>query len=162
MLGRSHFHVSKNRLYYHAHPVSWLRVKILAVRVRQNNHNDLAQELEDTWSAIACEMEITEDYYGYYDNEFLPSIEQTIEDMLIEVEPYYHSDKQQSDKSSLSHENFNPVELLNRAWQNFRDKPSNYDQWEKVVIQEILQANNDSSKLELNSDKISLVGVKQD
>ncbi|WP_036488540.1 hypothetical protein [Myxosarcina sp. GI1] len=158
MLGRNHFYVPKNKLANRAHPVSWLRVKILAVRARQNSHDDLAQELEDTWSAIAYEMGITEDYYGYYDDELLPSIEQTIEDMLIETEPYCHSSQQPSSKS-FSH-GFNPIELLNRAWQNFLDEPSGYDRWEKLVIQELLQTNNDSSKPELNSNGFSLIGTK--
>ena len=160
MQGRSHFHVPKNELAYHAHPVSWLRVKMLAVRARQIGRNDLAQELEDTWGAIAHEMGITEDYYGYYDDEFLPSIEQTIEDMLIETAPYFYSYKQSGSKSSISDEKFNPIELLNRAWQKFRDKPSGYYQWEQLVVQEILQADNGSSELELNSDGFSLVRAK--
>ena len=103
-------------------------------------------------------MGITEDYYGYYDDEFLPSIEQTIEDMSIETETYCYSYQQPSSKS-FSHR-FNLIELLNRAWQNFLNEPLGYGRWEKLVIQEILQTNNDLSKPELNLNGFSLIGTK--
>ena len=160
MLGRSQFHVPKNKLIYQAHPVSWLRVKILAQRVRQNGYDSLAKELEDTWNAIAVSMEITEDYFGYYDDEFLSSIEQTIEDMLVETNPYCHLDKQSNLNSSVFEKKFNPVELLNQAWQNFRDKPSSYCEWERLAIQKILGTDSGSSKPEINSNGFNLVTAK--
>ena len=159
MLGRSQFHVPKNKLIYQAHPVSWLRVKILAQRVRQNGYDSLAKELEDTWNAIAVSMEITEDYFGYYDDEFLSSIEQTIEDMLVETNPYSHSYKQSNLNSSVFEKKFNSVELLNRAWQNFLDKPSSYYEWEKLVIQKILETDSGSSKPEINTNGFNLVSA---
>ena len=157
MLGRSQFHIPKDRLIYQAHPVSWLRVRILAQRVRQNGYDSLARELEDTWNAIAISMGITEDYYGYYDNEFLSSIEQTIEDMLVEANPYCYSYKRPSLNSSVSEKKFNSVELFNRAWQNFLDKPSSYYEWEKLAIQKILETNSGLSKPEIDTNGFNLV-----
>lgn len=149
MLGRSHFHIPQDKLARQPHPVSWLRVKILAGTVRQHGYENLAQELEDTWNAIALSMGIIEDYYGYYDDEFLTSIEQTINDMLIEADPYSHSLEQQNLKSSIFFcKNYNPVELLNRAWQKFRDEPSSYNQWEKMIIREIIETDSKSKDLQ--------------
>ena len=149
MLGRSQFYIPQDRLARHAHPVSWLRVKILAERVKQHGYGDLAQELEDTWNAIALSMGISEDYYGYYDDEFLPLIEQTIEDMLVETAPYSHSLKQQNSKSFIFSENYNPIELLDRAWQKFQGEPSSYDCWERIIIREILETDSASKSFDL-------------
>ena len=160
LLGRSQFHVPKNKLGYQPHPVSWLRVKILAQRVRQNGYDNLAKELGDTWNAIAVSMGITEDYYSYYDDEFFGSIEQTIEDMLVEANPYCHSYKQSNLNSSVFEKKFNSVELLDRAWHNFRDEPSSYHKWERLAIQKILGTDSGSNKPEINSNGFNLVTAK--
>lgn len=134
MLGRSQFHVSPNKLTQ-THPISWLRVKILAERIRQHGYDNLAEELEDTWSAIASTMGIIEDYYGYYDPDFLPIIQQTIDDMLVETDPY--SFERADVTIPHSGVSFSPVLLLNQAWKNFQADPKSFPQWEAKTIHEL-------------------------
>lgn len=160
MMGRSHFHLTQDQLADQPHPVSWLRVKIIAERVRQEGYENLAQELENTWSAIALSMEITEDYYGYYDDEFLTLVEQTIEDMLVEADPYSYSEAHSRYESLVLHSSYNPVELLNKAWQNFRTEPSSYNLWEKMIIQELLKTSDQFNNSEINLSEGNLVSTK--
>ena len=77
--------------------------------------------------------------------------------MLVEANPYCHSYKQSGLNSSVFEKKFNSVELLNRAWQNFLDKPSSYYEWERLAIQKVLETGSGSSKPEINTNGFNLV-----
>ena len=91
-----------------------------------------ADELETTWTTIAKELGIVEDYYGFYDPQFLPAIRQTIDDMVTEAAPLNFAERARSPSQAVSSDP--PVELLNQAWQRFRADPEGYRVWEKKAI----------------------------
>ena len=72
-------------------------------------YNAEADKLEEEWEKIARTLEIVEDYFGYYEESFLPDLRQTIDDMLIEADSQMFSDEKEG----------SPVGLLNQAWQRF-------------------------------------------
>ena len=69
------------------YPVTWIRIKILANRAASMGLTDVAAELETSWMKIAGQLEITEDYFGFYTQDFLTIIQQKIDDMLVEANP---------------------------------------------------------------------------
>jgi hypothetical protein len=136
MGGRDRFLQSQERLAFSEHPVAWLRIRLLAERARQMGLVE-ADRLETEWSRIAATMGIMEEYYGYYDDRFLPSIRQTIDDMLIEASPYQFSAEDVA-PSDWNPESSSLVHLLNRAWSIFLNDPAGYDSWEEQTISTFL------------------------
>ncbi len=131
MLGRDEFQVRAEALEHRGHPVTWLRIQLLVDRARRMNLHDAAQGAEVSWNTIAEEMKVNEDYFGFYEAEFLTAIQQTIDDMLTEAEPR-HFDEQAVEDSEAS--TSSPVPLLNRAWREFFKDVQKYSEWEESVI----------------------------
>jgi len=136
MGGRDRFHQPREQLAFSEHPVAWLRIRLIAERARQMGLAE-ADKLETEWNQIAATMGITEEYFGFYDDGFLPSIRQTIDDMLTEASPYHFNDEDVS-PSDWNPESSSLVHLLNRAWSIFLNNPSAYDSWEDQAISDLL------------------------
>ncbi len=136
MGGRDRFHQPREQLAFSEHPVAWLRIRLIAERVRQMGLAE-ADKLETEWNRIAATMGITEEYFGFYDDRFLPSIRQTIDDMLTEASPYHFSAMDMS-PSAWNPESSSLVHLLNRAWSIFLNDPASYDSWEEQAISTFL------------------------
>ena len=138
MLGRNQYHVEK--LAHRSHPVTWIRIQLLADRVRQMGSNAVAADLEDEWNQIASALGIAENhYYGFYAPAFLPIIQQKLDDMLTETEPREFHESEVSGhelKSTFT----SPVELLNSAWKRFRNNPDSYQEWEKNAIARFVES----------------------
>lgn len=132
MGGRDRFHQPREQLSFSEHPVAWLRIRLLAERARRMGLAE-ADRLETEWNRIAATMGIAEEYYGFYDDRFLPSIRQTIDDMLTEASPYQFSAEDVS-PSDWNPESSSLVHLLNRAWSIFLNDPNSYDSWEERAI----------------------------
>ncbi len=137
MSGRDAFYLPREKLEVSRHPVTWLRVHLLADRARQMDWPTEAEALENSWGKIAAAMGVAEEYYGFYDDRFLPSIRQTIDDMLTEASPYQFSAEDIS-PSDWNPESSSLVHLLNRAWSIFLNDPSSYDSWEEQAISDFL------------------------
>jgi hypothetical protein len=137
MGGRGNFHQPREKLEHSVHPVAWLRVRLIAEQARQMNMAE-ADKLENEWTQIATTMKIDEDYYGFYDDRFLPSICKTINDMLTEASPYRFSAEDVSPSDSNA-ESYSPVSLLNKAWHVFLNDPDGYVDWEEQAISAFLQ-----------------------
>jgi hypothetical protein len=137
MGSRDEFHLPREKLEFSRHPVTWLRIQLLADQARQIGWSTEADELEDEWDKIAATMEVTEDYYGFYDPSFLPSIRKALNDMLEEASPYQFTDRDVF-SSAWEPDSSTPVHLLNRAWSIFLNDPSSYDCWEEQTISTFL------------------------
>lgn len=137
MLGRDEFQLRFEELRLREHPVTWLRVRLLADRARRTGYRDHAAGLEKTWSEIAETMGVVEDYYGFYAIEFLSTVQKTIDDMLGEAEPLSF---QQTATSQL--ETPSPVHLLNKAWEVLLEDSYGYDAWERKAIEAFLDTDN--------------------
>lgn len=134
MLGRGEYHLEMKELSLRGHPVTWLRVRLLAERAKQMKFEAIADKLEETWRALAKVLKIEEEYYGFYEPEYLLVIQQTIDDMLVEANPRSFT---QEEINVTSAELFgsSPIRLLNQAWQQFVSEPTKYQSWEKKAIE---------------------------
>lgn len=134
MLGRDEFQVRPEALEHRGHPVTWLRIRMLVDRARRMNLHSDAQIIEDAWRTIAQEMRVTEDYFGFYEPEFLDAIQQTIDNMLTESAPCRFDEQLMKDGLADTSSVTSPVGLLNQAWQEFFRDVQGYAEWEKVAV----------------------------
>ena len=136
ILGMSEYHIPRDKLAHSSHPVTWIRIQLLADRARQMDYDVIATNLEENWNEIATALGITEDYDGFYDPKFLPVIQEKLDDMLTETAPreFRESEVSNQDESIFS----SPVALLNTAWQKFQNDPENYREWEEDAIASFL------------------------
>jgi len=137
--GRDVFHLPREKLELSRHPVTWLRVRLLADRARQMGWPTEAAALENDWDKIAATMGVTEDYYGFYEPGFLPPLRQTIDDMLIEASPYQFRAEDVA-PSDWHPQSSSPVHLFNRAWSIYLNDPIGYDSWERQAISTFLES----------------------
>ncbi|MFQ5965367.1 MAG: hypothetical protein ACE5KZ_13915 [Candidatus Scalinduaceae bacterium] len=125
MFGREQFYKHETELIRSEHPVIWIRIRILADRARKLGKDNDAEMLENTWNLLAKTLEVEEEYFGFYDEDFLPLVQSTIDDMLVEADPF------SAEESVL---NPSPISMLNEAWKCFIDDPDKYEIWEKDAI----------------------------
>jgi len=118
-----------------SHPVTWLRVRLLADRARTMGWKDLADEIENDWQNIAAMLGIEEDYFGCYDAAFHPDLQRTIDDMLTEVEPRRASDDEINYPGPVT-SSTTPLAILNLAWRTLEADSSNYAAWETQAVSE--------------------------
>ena len=139
VLGGNEYHVPRGELAHRSHPVTWIRIHLLADRARQMDYEEVATDLEEEWNQAATALRVIEDYNGFYHHTFLPIIQQKLDDMLTEVSPRQFQESEvpnQELESSLT----SPVALLNRAWQKFIEDPDGYREWEEDAIARFLDA----------------------
>jgi hypothetical protein len=129
---REGYHCSPDQLALRPHPVTWLRVHLLARRARELGFETIADDVEQQWATIAATLGLVEDYYGFYEQEFLPAIWRTLEDMLTEAEPYRSAPHDSGEEEWTA--DSTPVHLANRAWHLFQNDPSAYAAWERQAI----------------------------
>jgi hypothetical protein len=142
MLGQGRFNLPSDQLEQSQHPVTWLRIRLLAERSRHLGLMDEAERLEDDWDTTARTMSISEDYYGFFEDDFRPFIQKTVNDMLTEASPY-HFTKDDVAPCECNPQTSTPVHLLNRAWAVFAADPNCYDDWERQAVQTFLESSND-------------------
>ncbi len=139
MLGRGHYHLPPDELAGRVHPITWLRVQLIAARAQRMGFEADAEALEKGWRVLAEAMGVVEDYYGFYISQFLPAINQAIDDMLTETEPRRYSDEEvagfESQPSGSS-----PIRLLNQAWHEFQKDAEAYPMWESGAIEIFLRS----------------------
>jgi len=141
-LMRDQYHIRPEELERRDHPVTWLRIRLLADRARRMGFGADANVLEDTWNKIAATMGVVEDYYGFYIDDLLPSIQQTIDDMIVEAAPRAFEAHEVSAAELLRLDSTSrptsPVQLLNQAWRKFLDDEGEYTAWEKNAIEVLI------------------------
>jgi hypothetical protein len=137
MSGRDVFYLPQEELESSRHPVTWLRIRLLADQARRKGWATEADILENEWGKIATTMGIAEDYYGFYDDRFLLPIHKTTEDMLTEASPFQFSANDVS-LSGWDPDSSTPVHLLNTAWSIFLNDPGGYEAWEEQAISTFL------------------------
>lgn len=138
MLGRGHYYLPPEELAGRDHPVTWLRIQLLAHRARGLGYAADADALKNTWKTIANAMAVNEDYHGFYDPEFLPVVQQTIDDMLTETSPVTFTEQEDS-SSETAVSVSSPVQLLNQAWRKFWEDPEGFRAWEESAIAAFLR-----------------------
>lgn len=124
-------------LHGSTHPVSWLRIQLLADRATAFGYSDAGRILGD-WTGTAGLLRATEDYHGFYTAALRPALNQTLDDMLVEAAPYGCSPDQALGKAWESHP-LNVVALLNRAWVQYFESPSSFQNWEAAALWEFYE-----------------------
>ncbi len=137
ILGRRQYQMSKEELEKSVHPVTWIRIHLLANRARQMGYDAVATDLEEKWIQVAAALGVVEDYYGFYDPTFLSAIQSKLSDMITETAPRTFQEPETSNQEVESIFAA-PVALLNAAWQKFYDDPENYREWEEDAIASFL------------------------
>ena len=142
VLMRDQYHLGPEELEHRDHPVTWLRIRLLVDRARRMGFEADAKRLEDTWKKIAATMGVVEEHYGFYIDEMLPPIRQTIDDMIIEAAPRAFETHEVSAAELLLLDSTSrptsPVQLLNQAWCKFLDNEGAYAPWEKKAIEVLI------------------------
>ncbi len=130
MWGIDRFHLPRERLARSTHPLTWFRIKFLAELLRAAGNEDVAQWLTAEWQAIADALNVSEDYCGFYQDDFKTPVLETLHNMLIEAEPLRYQQRE----LDLNPPFTSPIDVLNLAWQKFYEDPTRYPQWEKQAL----------------------------
>jgi hypothetical protein len=131
---RGDFYRPRAALAHSTHPVTWLRVKVLASRATKLNLGDEATTMLEEWQSVAETKGVVEDYHGFYDDTLSKFLHQTIDDMLVETLPTtYDSTTALDERMLLS--GASPVTVVRHAWQQYSTKSSDdYEKWEQDLI----------------------------
>lgn len=119
-----------------SHPVTWLRVQLLAERARILGYYAAADYVEQRWQAIADGMGVREEYHGCYDATIGAALRATLEDMIVEVEPRL-CPSAEAQGQEWCYEDHTPVQLLNFAWNTYLADPDKYSAWERAILDEL-------------------------
>jgi hypothetical protein len=114
-----------------SHPITWLRVQLLADRAERAGESAVARRLRDEWRTMAYALSIDEDYHGYFVAEAEPVVRSKIEDMLVETDPRAYDAE---DLSKPWQPGCTVVALCAEAWRMFEANPEEYDRWERKTI----------------------------
>jgi len=115
------------------HPVTWLRIRLLAQRSSQLGWQEVADEIEQDWRNIAGLLGLKEDYFGCFDEKFLPALTQTIDDMLTEANPRFASAADLAFDRPIDNSSTPPA-VLNFAWHRLHANSKLYAAWESQAI----------------------------
>jgi hypothetical protein len=135
MLSREEYYLSFDELIGRIHPVTWLRVRILADRVRKNGYKAEADVFEDEWAQVAETLDIEENHSDFYFPEMLNDIRQTIEDMLTEASPVHFTDE----LTRSTEERKNVIKIINEAWNKFENDPNEFALWQTKVTADYIE-----------------------
>lgn len=139
MWGSDRFYLTFEEMAYSSHPVAWLRIKLLCEYLNKSGFEDDVHKLKNEWQRLAEALSIKGDYFGFYSEEFLTPVLKTINDMLIETEPYrFKLDELAVDE--IDDRIISPIKLLNTAWLNFYKNPKGYQKWEREAVSNYLNA----------------------
>lgn len=134
---RGDYYRERRDLEHSTHPVTWLRVRLLARRAALAGFADVANGMEAEWRAVARLLGIQEDYHGFYDESMGEVVFRTIDDMLTETSPRLFSATDAIDVNwSPTHDS--PVRLFSWAWRVYLKDPQYYGAWETERIREYL------------------------
>jgi hypothetical protein len=112
------------------HPVTWLRIRILADRARAIGLIQEADEMEADWEACAQLMKVAEDYEGTWSDDFLVPLRHMLSDMIVEANP-------RTWNAVLTEGSLTPPMLCAEAWNEFNRAPEFYAAWEAARLASI-------------------------
>ena len=134
-LHRDAFYRSPDRLRVSHHPPTWLRIKLLHSQAVDAGLSSHSHEVVQDWDRTAALMGVTEDYHGYYDQAFEPSVLRMLGDALTEVQPRPYLPAEASGTTLFPDSDDTPITLVHRAWTAFFADNLDYSQWESEAIE---------------------------
>jgi hypothetical protein len=121
-------------LHGSSHPLSWLRIKLLAERAARAGYGSDADRVLEIWNDTASLLRVGEDHHGFYTASLTPSLVQTVDDMVVEAAPYQCNEDEVAgigwDARPL-----NLVAVLNKVWLQYFEDPGDFQNWETVVLE---------------------------
>ncbi len=136
-MGRDDFYQDAIELYQSSHPVTRLRIQILASLAESLEYGEVAKTVTAEWDAVARTLRVVEDYHGFYSDDLRDCLAKTIGDMLVEAAPRNCVPAEVGgDVSSVG--SVTLVQLFNYAWRLYRAAPERYLKWEEGTITELL------------------------
>jgi hypothetical protein len=136
-LDRGDFSLDRADLAFSSHPVTWMRVQFLIARARRLGHSEVADEIEEHWSIISSSLNVSEDYFGYFEKQWTSTIDSCLDDMLTETSPRQSEDAE--NKANMDWDSVtSPILLLNKAWKIARENPSRFRDWEIKAVENFL------------------------
>jgi hypothetical protein len=136
-LSRSDLWLSSEDLERSKHPVTWLRIRLLARRAKEMGLMEDALSVEQEWNALASVMGVFADYHGYFEDSMEDEVHRVINDMLTVASPRQFMEEEVKFDSALEADvatGDSPVILLNKAWQVHKRQPHLYAEWERRAI----------------------------
>lgn len=132
--GVKEFFVQEKYLSKRSHPVSLLRVRFLAERARTLGLGSEADQLEQEWNELVHALGVREDYFGYFEDYYMPDISTLLDDMLTQADPITF------DRIEDTKELHGYYILVQSAWDHFLTDPNSYPNWEYAAINDFLQS----------------------
>ena len=123
-------------LHGSSHPVSWLRIRLLAERAERAGFARDAETMLAHWSGAASLLHVKEDHYGFYTDALKTPLVQTVDDMTVEAAPYLCS-QDEAAGSGWEVGSTKLIALLNEAWLRYSDDPQSYVIWESSVLEQV-------------------------
>lgn len=115
------------------HPVTWLRIHVLADQARSLGWQGVGDQIEKEWQDIASTWGVDEDYFGCYDKNFLPHLRQALNDMLTEADPRVATPEEIAYDGVIA-PSTSPPALLNLAWRRVEAGSLTYPLWEAQAV----------------------------
>jgi hypothetical protein len=120
-------------LHGSSHPVSWLRIRLLAERAERNGFRRGAERVLEHWNDTADLLRVTEDHHGFYSTSLKTPLVKTIDDMMVEAAPYQCKDRE-AGGIGWELRPLNLVALLNKVWLEYIEDPSGFQGWEASLL----------------------------
>jgi hypothetical protein len=132
--GRTSFYVREADLAKRSHPVTMIRIRFLVARARVLGLTKEATDLEKEWQLIQSTLSVTEEYYGYYLDDYANDIHAALNDMLIEAAPMKFSDFNSPELDAFDPSKHNYLQLIYLAWRKYESDSAAYGAWEKAIL----------------------------
>ncbi len=107
-------------------------------RARQRGYRHAAEVVFGQWQQTAELLRVTEDYHGFYTDSLKTALVKTLDDMLVEVSPR-ECTSEEANAVAWQESEEDLIGLLNRAWLEFVENPSQFSDWERQVFKDRYQ-----------------------
>ncbi len=135
---RTEYNCSHEQLGTRSHPLAWIRARLLAIRAGNMGLEAVADRTNNHFDKVAEALSAKWDFYGFYNDLFLPDIQKSVDEMLMESNVYHYSRHDVSEQEWTP--DSNPVHLINQAWHHFQTEPETYGPWEERAINQFIRS----------------------
>ena len=140
----SDYYRQPSDLHGSTHPISRLRIELLAERADANGFDQHSTRVVDQWTETANLLNLTEDHHGFYTASLKSALSQTLSDMLVEVSPRKCTEQEAAGKGWNSQPH-NLVALLNQTWLKYFEGPGEFQGWERSVLEQAYGLSGDAT-----------------
>jgi predicted NAD-dependent protein-ADP-ribosyltransferase YbiA (DUF1768 family) len=123
-------------LHGSSHPVSWLRIKLLAERAQNDGFGREAERVLEHWNDTADLLRVGEDHHGFYTASLKPYLVQTVDDMLVEAAPRQCNGGEAAG-IGWEHGPVNLIALLNEVWLQHFEHSDEFQNWEASLLENV-------------------------